>query len=168
MKPNNLSIWYVAPDGVEIKETANHKYCCFISNLDICNDGVGVRVRSDRHQQARTAYTPFLNADTDLYAVLPPQMRRDERKPVLGSMGRVTNLVTKQTSWCVWGNVGPSSKTGEVSYALGKLLHDQVSRAPRMIGDLRALYFYECWPGVAAVVGKRTYHLINKAGRLVK
>lgn len=159
-----LARWWTAPDGVDIFATKDHEYVVYISLLDICNDGTGDS-HGDKHYQPRTAYTPFLNADVDLYIVLNPHLRKALKPPVLGSLGRVTNLLTQQTSFGVWGEVGPTRKTGEVSHALGKLLHHKVT--PK-IGDKRKIYCYEMWPGVAAAVGNKRYHLISAAGKVVK
>jgi hypothetical protein len=162
---NPLEHWWVAPDGVHILATHDHSYVSFISHLDICNDGVGPRVPTDPHQQPKTAYNPWLNANVDLYIVLNPRLRSGLRPVVLGSMGRVTNLLTRAWSWGVWGEIGPAAKTGETSHALGRKLHDKVT--PR-IGDKRKIYLYEMWTGVPAVVNNKHYHLITAAGRTVK
>jgi hypothetical protein len=168
MKPNNLRHFLMVQEGVQIKVTEDHRYACFIGPLRICNDGVGPLVPSDPHQQRKTAYNPFLDASVDLYIVFPPQMRTGLRPVVLGSLGRVTNLRTQATSWGVWGESGPSTKAGEVSYALGRLLHTKVALRPKVIGDNNAHYFYEMFVGVPAIVGRKHYHLITAAGRLVK
>jgi hypothetical protein len=162
---NPLAHWWTAPDGVVIWASDDHSYVNYISILDICNDGNGPRVPTDPHQQSRTAYNPTLNADKDFYIVFNPRLRAGLRPVVLGSWGRVTNLLTRQWHWGVWGESGPAAKTGEVSHVLGRKLHDKVSQR---VGDKRKIYLYEMWPGVAATVGAKHYHLITAAGRIVK
>jgi hypothetical protein len=161
---NPLAAWWTAPDGVVIWASHDHSYVNYISILDICNDGTGPS-HGDPHYQPRTAYNPWLNADKDLYIVFNPRLRTGLRPVVLGSMGRVTNLLTRQWHWGVWAESGPAAKTGEVSHALGRKLHHKVT--PR-IGDKSKIYLYEMWTGVPAVVNNKHYHLITAAGRTVK
>ena len=142
--------------GVEIYKTEEENYMTFISDLMICNDGTGPS-HGDPHHQSRTTYNPYLNADHDRYIVYPPQMRTGIRPVVLGCMGRVTNLLTREWHWGVWGDSGPPDKTGECAYVLAKHLNPSVTHNT---GDKNRIYLYEMWPGVAAKVGEKQYKLI--------
>lgn len=144
------------PDGTIIHKSTDDKYMVFISNLDVCTDGTGPSYGDDYHLN-QTAYSPSLNADKDFYIVLHPKMRTGVNPVVLGCMGRVTNLHTREWHWGVWGEVGPSDKAGECAIILAKHLNPRVSAN---IGDGAFIYLYECWPGVPAVVDGKTYKLI--------
>jgi hypothetical protein len=142
-------------DGTEIFVTNDQTYMVFLSNLDVCTDGTGNHY-DDATPLNKTAYTPYLNADKDYYIVLHPKMRTGVKPVVLGCMGRVTNLRTREWHWGVWGEVGPADKTGEAAIVLAQHLNPKVSANS---GDSNRVYLYECWPGVAAVVGTKQYKL---------
>ena len=127
----------------------------FLSGMQICNDGTGPS-HGDPHYQSKTTYNPYLNADHDRYIVYPPQMRTGIRPVVLGCMGRVTNLLTREWHWGVWGECGPPDKTGECAYCLAKHLNPSITHNS---GDKNRIYLYEMWPGVAARVGEKGYKL---------
>jgi Fungal chitosanase of glycosyl hydrolase group 75 len=152
----NLIHFKKMPDGVEILQAYAGRYVQFISNLDICNDGVGPS-HGDPSYQSMTAYNPYLNADEDKYIVTPPQIRTGVPPVVLGCLGRVTNLMTRVWSWGVVGDVGPDDKTGECAYCLAKILFPT---ATYNSGDKRFDYLYEFWPGVAAIVDQKEYKLL--------
>src|SRR5262245_20971422 len=143
-------------DGTEIFTVADGSYMTFIGNNDVCTDGSGPSHGDDYHL-TKTAYNPTLNADIDYYIVLHPKMRTGVKPVVLGCMGRVTNLKTREWHWGVWGEVGPQSKAGENAIVLAQHLNPKVSAND---GDESFIYLYECWPGVAAVVGEKHYKLI--------
>lgn len=141
--------FYAAPD---------HSYICFVSDLDICNDGSGP-AHGDKHHQSQTAYYnkgKFLNADVDRYIVIPPQLRKKCKKKVMGCQARLTNLVSGACEDAVMGEIGPSDKSGEAAYCLAKLVNKNISHNS---GDKAQVYFYELWPGRPAVVGDKSYRL---------
>lgn len=142
--------------GVEILVSDDQTYMTFISNLDVCTDGSGSS-HGDHHHLNHTAYSPSLNADKDYYIVLHPKMRTGVKPVVLGCLGRVTNLRTLEWHWGVWGEVGPSSKTGEAAIVLAKHLNPKVSANS---GDSKHIYLYECWPGIPANVDGKQYRLL--------
>lgn len=143
-------------DGTEIFVSDDQTYMVFIGDLDVCTDGTGPSHGDDFHLN-QTAYTPSLNADKDYYLVLHPKMRTGVKPVVLGCMGRVTNLITREWHWGVWGEVGPSNKAGECAIVCAQHLNPKVSANS---GDGIKRYLYECWPGVAAKVGDKQYKLI--------
>jgi hypothetical protein len=134
------------------------KYVAFISDLDICNDGTGPDY-DDPHHQSQTAYYnggKYLNADVDKYIVIPPQIRSMVPAKVMGCQARMTNLALGKWSQAVTGEIGPDDKTGEAAWCLA---HEMNSKVTHNSGDQRLIYLYELWPGLAAVVGDKTYKL---------
>jgi hypothetical protein len=145
-------------DGVPIFTGYGGMYVCFISNLDICNDGSGPK-HGDPSYQSQTAYYnngKFLNADKDKYVVTPPQVRRLVKPTIMGCQARLTRLDKGEWSAAVCGEVGPDDKTGEASYCLAKELNSSISYN---VGDTRLIYLYEFWPGIPAVVDGKAYRL---------
>jgi hypothetical protein len=143
-------------DGTEIFKSDDDKYMTFISNLDVCNDGAGPS-HGDPHYQSKTSYNPTLNAEKDFYIVYHPKMRTGIKPVFLGCMGRVTNLLTREWHWGVYGDCGPSDKCGECAYVLAKHLNPKITHNS---GDSNRIYLYEAWPGMAAKVGEIQYKLI--------
>ena len=133
-------------------------YICFVSNLDVCTDGTGPSHGDDYHQDETAYYNNgnFLNADQDKYIVVPPQVRSMVPPVVMGCQARLTRLDSQKSSPAVTGEIGPSDKTGEAAYCLAKLMNPKVSANS---GDSRLIYFYELWPGKAAVVDGKKYKL---------
>ena len=151
-----LQHFLTVADGVEILVSDDQSYMTFISDLDVCTDGTGSS-HGDPYYQPQTAYSPSLNADKDYYIVLHPKMRTGVRPVVMGCMGRVTNLRTFAWHWGVWGEVGPSDKTGEAAIVMAQHLNPKVSAN---VGDSKRIYLYECFPGIPAVVEGKTYKLL--------
>ena|SRR5215471_11127298 len=144
--------------GVTIWQGFGGDYVCFISDLDVCNDGSGPS-HGDPTYQSQTAYYnsgKYLNADVDKYIVIPPQIRSMVAPVVMGCQARATNLVTAVWSAGMTGDIGPSTKTGEAAYCLAKILNPAIGYNT---GDSRTIYFYELWPGIPAVVDNKTYKL---------
>jgi hypothetical protein len=155
MKPLEL---FLTVDDVEIYVGIEGGYVCFISDLDVCNDGCGPP-HGDPTYQSETAYYnggKFLNADKDKYIVIPPQIRSGVGPAVMGCQGRMTNLGTSLWSAAVTGDIGPDFKTGEAAYCLAKELNPKITHNT---GDSRRIYLYELWPGIPAVVDGKTYKL---------
>ena len=144
--------------GVVIYSTPNGKYCCMVSDLDVCTDGTGNH-HGDSTPQDETAYYnggKFLNADKDKYIVLPPQARMAVDPVVMGCQAKLTRLDSMRCSDALVGEIGPDTKTGEAAYCLARFINPKVSANN---GDGRLIYFYEWWPGKAAVVDGKTYKL---------
>jgi hypothetical protein len=143
---------------VTIYATAKGDYVCFVSDLDVCNDGTGPSY-GDPSYQSQTAYYnggKFLNAQKDKYIVIPPQVRSLVDPVVMGCQARATNVTTMVSSDAVTGEIGPDDKTGEAAYCLAKILNPKITHNS---GDETQVYFYELWPGKAAVVNGKTYKL---------
>lgn len=144
--------------GVSIWTGYGGKYVCFISDLDICNDGTGPDY-DDPSYQSQTAYYnsgKFLNADEDKYIVIPPQVRKMVSPTVMGCQARMTNMSTAKWSAAVTGEIGPDDKTGEAAYCLAKEMNPQITHNS---GDSKLIYLYELWPGIPAFVDGETYEL---------
>jgi hypothetical protein len=136
----------------------NGDYVCFISDLDICNDGAGPS-HGDPSYQSQTAYYnngKYLNADSDCYIVIPPQIRSSVAPAVMGCQARMTNLLTGKWSAAVTGEIGPDNKTGEAAYCLAKRLNPNITHNS---GDSQPVYLYELWPGIPANVDGKRYKL---------
>jgi hypothetical protein len=157
IKDHKLEVLVVI-GGITIYATPEGDYVCFVSDLDICNDGSGPDY-DDPSYQSETAYYnkgKFLNADKDKYIVVPPQVRSMVPPTVMGCKARATNLDSKVTHAAVTGEIGPDDKTGEAAYCLAKILNPKITHNS---GDSRLLYLYELWPGIPAVVDGKTYAL---------
>jgi len=154
IKAHNLQVLTVI-GGVTIYTTPNGKYICFVSNLDVCTDGTGDH-HGDNSPLDQTAYNPYLNADKDRYIVIPPQVRMMPEPVVLGCQGKLTRLDSMKSSPGVIGEIGPENKTGEAAICLAQFINPAVSANN---GDDRLIYFYELWPGKAAVVNGKKYKL---------
>jgi len=144
--------------GVIIYTSPKGDYVCFVSDLDVCTDGTGNH-HGDTTPQDETAYYnggKFLNADVDKYIVIPPQVRSMVPPVVMGCQARLTQLDTQLMSPAVTGEIGPDDKTGEAAYCLCKFMDKKLTANS---GDSRRIYFYELWPGKAAVVDGKKYKL---------
>ena len=141
-------------------------YICFVSDLDICNDGYGPK-HNDPSYQSETAYysnkqckppgpSQYLSGDVDKYIVVPPQVRSMVPPIVMGCQGKLTRLDDMVSHDAVTGEIGPDYETGEAAYCLAKLINPKITHNS---GDDRLIYFYELWPGKAAVVDGKTYKL---------
>lgn len=144
--------------GVTIYSSPSGNYVCFVSDLDVCTDGTGPH-HGDTTPQDETAYYnggKFLNADKDFYIVIPPQVRSMVPPVVMGCQARLTQLDTQKAHDAVTGEIGPDDKTGEAAYCLCKFMNKALTANS---GDSRRIYFYELWPGKAAVVDGKKYKL---------
>jgi hypothetical protein len=163
IKRHKLEVLIEMDDGVIIYTTAKGDYICFVSDLDVCTDGTGPHY-DDETPQDETAYYnggKYLNASKDKYIVIPPQVRSMPDPVVLGCQAKLTRLDCMLSSPAVTGEIGPDYKTGEAAICLAKLMNKEVSPTN---GDERLIYFYELWPGKAAVVDGKKYKLEPAGG----
>lgn len=98
-----------------------------------------------------------LNADVDLFVVVPPAILNGVKGIVLGCAAFVLNLRNGKYSEAVVGDIGPRKKLGEISIALAKALG--IPWNPNTGGEDAHLIEYVLFPGKAAVVGKKKYRL---------
>jgi hypothetical protein len=148
--------------GVPIYASDGGAYVCFLSDLDICNDGCGP-AHGDPDHQSQTAYYSggiqggkYLNADKDRYIVIPPQIRSMVPGVVMGCLARLTNKQLDKSFAAVCGEIGPDDKTGEAAYCLAKKVNPEITYNS---GDERKIYLYEIWPDLPAIVDNFTYKL---------
>lgn len=98
-----------------------------------------------------------LNADLDRYIVLPPQVIKAVPGIVLGCKAVVLNTLTKQITDAVVGDVGPTTKLGEISISLAEAIG--VPSSPTIGGESRPIVQYSIWPGIPAIVQGKDYNL---------
>ncbi len=96
-----------------------------------------------------------LNADTEFYIVLPPQIIRGVAPIVLGSMACVT--YRDVTMPAVVGDIGPHHRIGEMSIALARALG--INPDANTGGDDKPDVLYRVLPGVPAIVNGIQYEL---------
>ena len=165
IKAHNLHILIVI-GGVTIYSTPKGDYVCFVSDLDICNDGYGPK-HGDTSYQPETAYysnkqckppgpSQYLSGDVDKYIVVPPQVRSMVGPVVMGCRGKLTRIDSMVSNPAVTGEIGPDNITGEAAYCLAKVINPKITHNT---GDDRLIYFYELWPGQPAIVDGKTYKL---------
>lgn len=98
-----------------------------------------------------------LNADEDIYIVVPPAIRDGVTAIVLGCQASVLNAKTGMTTTAVVGDIGPHRKIGEISVACARALG--INASPTRGGEDSHVIHYSIFPGMAAVVNGKQYHL---------
>lgn len=98
-----------------------------------------------------------LNADEDIYIVAPPAIINGIPGIILGCQAMVTNTRNGFTTPAVVGDVGPNRKIGEVSVACARALG--INPSPTKGGEDEHVIEYTIYPGQAAVVNGKSYHL---------
>lgn len=96
-----------------------------------------------------------LNADVDLYIVVPPQVINGVRQIVMGCQGAV--FYNGKTIQVVVGDRGPKHRLGEMSRACAIALG--INPSPVSGGVDSPDVEYRIWPGNAAVVNGKAYVL---------
>ncbi len=142
-------------EGEEIIEHDDGSVC-FTSKAAIDSDGVGLH-HGDHTAQDETSYKPNLNADTDRYVVVPPLIRNGVKAVVMGCLANVTNTKNGQHTAAVVGDIGPRAKLGEISCACASAIG--LDPSPVHGGVDEHVIKYVLFPGIAAVVGDKTYKL---------
>ncbi len=154
--------------GCPIYEAADGR-CWMTADADIDCDGVddGGSPNNEYHDPYYQPDTSLhnngqaLNALTERYMVLPPAAINGVKGVVLGCQCRVHYLQTGIIKDGVVGDVGPSSKVGELSVAFAQGLG--MPHNPNTGGESSfAMVVYEWWPGVPAFVDGVHYHLQPK------
>lgn len=142
-----------------ITELTEHGQVHFVADADIDDDGSGPSHGDPDHQGDTTLHLDGepLNADVDLYIVVPPVIPTSVQGRVLGSQCVVTNRRNGKSSAAVVGDIGPKSKDGEISIALAKALG--IDPNPNTGGEDSAVIEYLINPGVPAVVNGKAYAL---------
>ena len=122
----------------------------------IDSDGVGPH-HGDHTAQDQTTYKPDLNADEDKYIVVPPAIRDGVKGVVMGCLANVTNTKNGRHTAAVVGDIGPHKKLGEISCACASAIG--LNPSPVSGGIDEHVIEYVLWPGTAAIVDGKQYHL---------
>lgn len=134
----------------------------FLAPFAVDSDGSGPS-HGDKYHQSETSLRfdgKPLNADEDLYVVLPPALIKAVGPIVLGCQAFAINLATGALSRAVVGDVSndaPDRKLGEGSIALAKAIG--VNPDPTTGGDEKWSYRFYFEPGVPARIGSKLYQL---------
>ncbi len=142
-------------EGQEITEYSDGSVR-WTAKAAIDSDGVGPH-HGDRTAQDETTYKPDLNADEDRYIVVPPAIRNGVRGVVMGCLANVTNTRNGKHTAAVVGDVGPRKKLGEISCACASAIG--LNPSPVSGGIDEHVIDYVIFPGVAAIVDGKQYHL---------
>lgn len=98
-----------------------------------------------------------LNADEDIYIVLPPQIIEKVRGIVLGCQSVLHNLKNGMSTCAVVGDIGPHRKIGEISVACAAAIG--IDPSPTTGGEDSHVIDYVIYPGQAAIVNGKKYQL---------
>jgi hypothetical protein len=75
----------------------------------------------------------------------------------MGCDAQVTNTLNGRQTYAVVGDIGPRKKLGEISCACASAIG--LNPSPVIGGIDEHVIVYVIWPGKAAVVDGKTYHL---------
>lgn len=132
----------------------------FVSDADQDNDGSGGNPEHDPcHQNDTTLHGPdgrALNAYKVPFVVVPPLVCQKTKGIVLGSECLLTNKSNGKQTLCVVGDIGPRTKTGEMSPEAAKRIGAKITA---FNGDERRIYDYEIRVGKPAVIDGVRYSL---------
>lgn len=134
------------------------------AKLAVDTDGSGP-LHGDRCAQRDTSLHldgKALNADEDRYIVVPPAILLGVQGVVLGCQAHVKNTRNGMETDAVVGDIGPHKKLGEASVATAKALG--INPSPTSGGVDEHIVEYTIWPGRAAVVEGKEYHLQPHGG----
>ena len=114
-----IELYLLGPKGAEKDEVVKFEGCCRIDN-----DGSGPSEGDPYHQDQTSLMNngKYLNAQTECFVAIPPQICQKTIGKVLGSLCLVENLSNELSCICVVGDVGPKNKVGEVSSLAAKVL----------------------------------------------
>jgi hypothetical protein len=146
---------------IYLEEISGIEFVAFLSDADIDCDGSGGNPDHDPYFQPDTSlHGPNgqpLNAYEVPFIVVPPLVCERTRGKVLGSQARVLNITNHKGCKSVVGDIGPRSKTGEVSVECARRLG--LDPNPNHGGTSERIIYYSIDVGVPAVVDGVTYAL---------
>lgn len=131
----------------------------FRAKAAVDTDGVGPH-HGDQCAQSETSLKhggQSLDADTDIYIVVPPAIIKGVKGIVLGCQAYAINTTNGRTTEAVVGDVGPRAKLGEVSVACAAALG--LNPSPTSGGVDSHTIHYSLKPGTRAVVRGKQYDL---------
>jgi hypothetical protein len=133
----------------------------FTADADIDCDGSGGNPDNDPYFQNDTTLHhngKALNAYEVAFGVVPPVVCQRTKGKVLGCRMRIHYLKTGYFCDAVVGDIGPTSKVGELSVAAANAVH--MTSDPNHGGeDDLTMVVYELWPNVPAIVDGIKYEL---------
>lgn len=104
----------------------------------------------------------YVDAETVPYIVVPPIVCQRAHGVVLGCMAEARNMRTGQSVECVVADIGPRTKTGEVSMAAARALG--IPSSPRNGGTNDPIVRYRLWPGRHGYIGDKRLALQRFGG----
>lgn len=133
----------------------------WIAGAAIDGDGTGPSHGDPDYQNDTSLHEKHaaLNADEDLYVVVPPEIRDAVEPPVLGCSAHVA--YAGKGVHAVVGDIGPASRIGEISIALAKALG--IASSPTTGGVPEGVK-YTIYPGQPANVNGKQYDLQTAKG----
>jgi hypothetical protein len=133
----------------------------WIAKASIDGDGTGPSHGDPDYQDDTSLHEKHaaLDADTDIYAVVPPEIRDCVEEPVLGCQGFAT--YAGKSSPFVVGDIGGANNLGEISIALAKALN--IPWSPTTGGVAEGVS-YMIHPGQPANVNGKIYDLQTAKG----
>lgn len=133
----------------------------FLADADVDCDGSGGNPHHDPYYQSDTTLHHdgrALNAEAVPFIVVPPIIRQKTKGVVMGCQARITNTRNGDTCMAVVGDIGPRTKTGELSCEAARRVG--LSGNPNTGGTDSKIILYELWPGKPAEVDGVTYQLM--------
>jgi hypothetical protein len=148
-----IDLYMFGPKGKELDEVVEYIGACRIDN-----DGTGPAEGDPYHQNETSLKNngKFLNAQTECFVAVPPQICEKTKGIVLGSLCVVENRNSTKCI-CVVGDIGPRKKIGEVSSLAAKVLG--VNPDPVKGGDDNHEFAYTIYVNVAAYANGVLYKL---------
>ena len=132
----------------------------FIGDADIDCDGSGGNPDHDPYFQPDTTLHRngrALNAYLERFIVVPPAIVCGVPGVVMGCQAHAVNLLNGRECTAVVGDLGPTSKIGELSVACAIALG--LNGNPNYGGTSEHVIFYSLKPGQAAIVDGIRYEL---------
>lgn len=158
MTPLNYQGQPLVIGGVSVMIDENG-WIWYTAKLAVDSDGTGPH-HGDRTAQNQTSLKlngQFLNADEDLYIVVPPQIIKAVAPIVLGSQVHAWNEHNGKESDAVVGDEGPRSKLGEGSTSFTSAMG--LDPSPVDGGTDDHIIKVCIKPGVPALVNGKQYQL---------
>jgi hypothetical protein len=133
----------------------------WLAGMDIDGDGAGGRQDDDGSYQSETTLKnpdgTSLNSLLDKGIVVPERIALRIPGIVMGCQARVVDVIAGWITPAVAFDTGPDDKLGEATILLAAFM--QVPSSPRTGGTTQPHFFYQIWPGQAALVNGRRYQL---------
>lgn len=149
------------PEGTTQIFVDEPEHVYFTADADVDADGSGGNPHGDPWFQPDTTLHhggKALNAEKVPFIVVPPVIRQKTKGIVMGCQAKITNKKNGKSCMAVVGDIGPRTKTGELSCEAARRVG--LSGNPNTGGTDERIIIYELWPGQAAVVDGIDYDLM--------